>query len=211
MEPLSPRQLEILDFFASVVDQRGVAPSYREIGRALGIGSTNAVSDHIKALVRKGYLERVGEAGRSRSLRLTQGAAGQIDDDSTVGIPVLGRIAAGLPLLAQENYEGTLRLDAGMVPTGGKIFALVVTGDSMIEDGIQDGDYLFVRQQSNARDGQIAVVMVDGAATVKRLYREASRVRLQPANSSMEPIFVDGSSGDIDVIGIAVGVYRRIG
>ena len=211
MEPLSPRQQEIIDFFASVVDQRGVAPSYREIGSALGIGSTNAVSDHIKALLRKGYLERVGEAGRSRSLRLTQGAAGHFQDDSTVGIPILGRIAAGLPLLAQENYEGTLRLDAGMVPTGGKIFALVVTGDSMIEDGIQDGDYLFVRQQSSARDGQIAVVMVEGAATVKRLFREDTYVRLQPANSSMEPILLDAQSGDIDIVGVAVGVYRRIG
>ena len=210
MEDLSPRQSEILEFITAAVDQRGVVPSYREIGGALGISSTNAVSDHLKALIRKGYVERVGEPGRPRSLRLTVKATGRLDDGSAVSVPVLGRIAAGLPLLAEENYEGSIRVDAGMLPAGGQVFALVVTGDSMIEDGIHDGDTLFVRQTSSVRTGDIAVVRVDGDATVKRFFPESGRIRLQPANSAMEPIYVDASSGDVEVIGLAVGVFRAL-
>ena len=210
MDDLSPRQQEIFEFIRSVIDQRGVSPSYREIGTALGIGSTNAVSDHIKALVRKGFIERVGGRGAPRSIRLTTAASGSFEDDGVQGIPILGRIAAGLPLLAAENYEGTLRIDSSMVPHGGEIFALVVTGDSMIEDGIHDGDYLFVREKKSAREGEIAVVLVDGEATVKRFYREGDVIRLQPANASMEPIFVDAKSGDVSVVGVAVGVFRKI-
>ncbi|MEN0067550.1 MAG: transcriptional repressor LexA [Myxococcota bacterium] len=210
MEDLSPRQREMLNFIVSAVEQTGIVPTYREIGAGLGIGSTNAVSDHIKALVRKGYVERVGKPGRPRSLRLTEAATGFIEQTTIASIPILGRIAAGVPLLAEENYEGTVRVDRSMLPPGGKVFALLVTGDSMIEDGIFDGDTLFVRQKNEARDGEITVVMVDGEATVKRLYREGERLRLQPGNSAMDPIFVDAASGDVDVIGVAVGVYRRI-
>jgi repressor LexA len=211
VEELSPRQRDILDFIVGQVAQTGVVPSYREIGGALGIDSTNAVSDHIKALIRKGYVERVGEPGRPRSLRLTEQATGFLSDDAITTVPVLGRIAAGVPLLAEQNYEGSVRMDASMLPPGGKVFGLVVTGDSMIEDGIFDGDTLFVRQREDARDGEIAVVMVDGEATVKRLFREGDRVRLQPANSEMQPIFVDQKKGDVRVLGVAVGVFRKIG
>ena len=210
MEELSPRQQELLEFLVSAVEQRGVVPSYREIGAALGIGSTNAVSDHLKALIRKGYVERVGEPGRPRSLRLTERSTGFLQDESVTSVPVLGRIAAGMPLLAEENYEGSIRVDQSMLPPGGRVFALVVTGDSMIEDGIFDGDTLFVRQRSEARDGEIAVVMVDGDATVKRIYREGDRLRLQPSNRAMDPIYVDRRSGDVSVIGTAVGVFRKI-
>jgi repressor LexA len=209
VEELSPRQRDILDFIVAEVAQAGVVPSYREIGGALGIESTNAVSDHIKALIRKGYVERVGEPGRPRSLRLTERATGHLDDAVTV-IPVLGRIAAGVPLLAEQNYEGSLKIDASMLPPGGRIFGLMVTGESMIEDGILDGDMLLVRQRSDARDGEIAVVMVEGEATVKRLYREGDRLRLQPANVAMEPIYVDRKSGEVQVVGVAVGVFRKI-
>jgi len=210
VDDLSPRQREILDFIVAAIDANGVVPSYREIGAALGIGSTNGVSDHIKALERKGYLERTGGRGSPRSLRVTGGAVSHLDDESSVSVPIIGRIAAGTPLLAQESYEGALRVDAGLLPLGGQVFALVVTGESMIEDGIHDGDYLFVRQKREVRDGTIAVVMVDGEATVKRFYREGKRIRLQPANSSMEPIYVDARSGEVEVVGEAVGLYRRI-
>jgi repressor LexA len=209
-DALSPRQRAILEFIVAAIHQRGVAPSYREIGASLGIGSTNGVSDHIKALVKKGYIERVGDPGSPRSLRLTPAATGIVEDEGIVGVPILGRIAAGVPLLAEENYEGTLRLDAGMLPPGGKVFALVVTGESMIDDGIHDGDYLFVRQQRQVRNGDIAVVLVDGEATVKRFYREGARLRLQPANQAMQPIYVDESAGEVGIIGVAVGVFRRI-
>lgn len=210
MEGLSPRQREILDFIAASIDQSGVVPSYRQIGQALAIGSTNAVSDHIKALIRKGYVERVGSHGAPRSLRLTSTGGQQLDEGSVVGIPVLGRIAAGVPLMAEENYDGTLRVDASMLPMSGSVFALVVNGESMIEDGIHNGDYLFVKQQQTARNGEIAVVMVDGDATVKRFYHEGDRIRLEPANASMEPIILDPSDGEVSVIGKAVGVFRRI-
>ena len=210
MRDLSPRQKEILDFLCGAHDQRGVMPSYREIGAALGIKSTNAVSDHIKALIRKGYVERVGEPGRPRSLRLTTATTGVLADDTVVGVPVLGRVAAGVPLLAEENYEGTLRVDGSMLPPGGKVFALIITGESMIEDGIHDGDYVFVRQTKDARNGQITVVLVDGEATVKRFYRERGHLRLEPANSAMEAIIVDDTAGEVAIIGIVVGVFRRI-
>lgn len=208
-DQLSSRQQQILDFIIAHVDQSGVVPSYREIGHALGIDSTNAVSDHIKALIRKGYVERVGEPGRSRSLRLTERATGMASDSSVQMVPLLGRVAAGVPLLAEENYQGSVRVDSSMLPPGGKVFALVVTGDSMIEDGIFDGDTLFVRQKEEARNGEIAVVMVDGDATVKRFFKEGDRVRLQPSNAAMDPIYVDRRS-DVKVIGVAVGVFRKI-
>ena len=210
MSDLSPRQSEILDFIVAAIDQTGVCPSYREIGGALGIGSTNGVSDHIKALERKGYVERVGGRGASRSIRLTSKATGTLSDESVASVPLIGRVAAGQPLLAVENYEGTVRVDASMLPSGGRVFALIVAGDSMIEDGIHDGDTLFVKEQRTARNGDIAVVMVEGEATVKRFYREGDRIRLQPANSAMKPIYVDERSGDVDVVGLAVGVYRRL-
>ncbi len=210
LQDLSPRQRDILEFIRAALDQGGVVPSYREIGSALGIGSTNAVSDHLKALIRKGYLARVGEPGRPRSLRLTPQATGHLDDDSIVGVPLLGRIAAGSPLLAEENYEGSLRMDSNMLPPGGQIFALLVHGESMIEDGIHHGDYLFVRQKNDARNGEIAVVMLEGEATVKRFYREGATIRLQPANAAMEPIILQASAGDVSVIGVACGVFRKI-
>ena len=119
MEDLSPRQKELLEFLVASVEQRGIVPTYREIGAALGIGSTNAVSDHLKALIRKGYVERVGQPGRPRSLRLTEKATGFIEDENVTAIPVLGRIAAGVPLLAEENYEGSVRVDQAMLPPRG--------------------------------------------------------------------------------------------
>ncbi len=210
MDDLSPRQRDMLEFLIAHVDQTGVVPSYREIGAALGIGSTNGVSDHIKALERKGYLERSGGRGSPRSLRITEKAGPARDDGTVVGVPVVGRIAAGQPLLAQESYEGMLRLDAALLPLGGTVFALMVTGDSMIDDGIHDGDQLFVRQTKTVRDGRIAVVMVDGEATVKRFFHEGDRVRLQPANASMDPIYADPGAGEVEVIGEAVGLFRRI-
>ena len=211
MEELSPRQREILEYIVSAVEQRGVPPSYREIGAALDIGSTNAVSDHIKALMKKGYLERVGAAGNPRSVKPTLRATGNIDDDRSVGVPIIGRIAAGTPLLAEENYEGSIRVDRDMLPAGGKVFVLVVTGESMIGDGIHDGDLLFVKEQTTFRNGEITVVLVGGEATVKRVFREEGRLRLQPSNPAMSPRWVDDQAGECSIIGVAVGLYRRIG
>lgn len=209
MDALPPRQRELLDFVASYADQRGIPPTLREIGHALGIRSTNGVSDQVKALVKKGFLERVGDARTSRGIRLTHEAKGGFRESSTLAVPVIGRVAAGSPILAEENYAGTLHMDASMMPHQAPVFALVIHGISMIEDGILDGDYVFVRKQSECRNGDIVVAMVDGEATCKRFFRERTRIRLQPANSDMQPIFVD-SSRELEVLGVVVGVYRRI-
>lgn len=208
MHDLSPRQREILEFLVATIDQSGVFPSYREIGRALGIGSTNGVSDHLKALEKKGYVERVGGRGASRSMRLTGRAGDTMSTEGIVGVPVVGRVAAGSLHAAVEDYSSTIRVDRTMLPRSGDVIALTVHGDSMIEEGINDGDTLFVQRTDSVRNGEIAVVLVEGEATVKRVYRENGGLRLQPSNKDMEPIFVDPSAGEVSVVGRAVGVWR---
>ncbi len=207
MEDLAPRQQAILEYIASSIDQRGIAPSFREIGDALGIRSTNGVADHVKALARKGYIERVGGRGRARSIRLTTKATGNFHEEATVAVPIIGRVAAGIPALAEENYDSSVRVDATLVPPGASCFALTVAGESMVEDGILDGDVVIVRQTKTARNGETVVVRVFDEATVKRFYREGDRIRLQPANSSMEPIYVDGTM-DVEVLGKVVSLIR---
>jgi repressor LexA len=209
MDALPPRQRELLDFIAAYADQKGVPPTLREIGEALGIRSTNGVSDQVKALIKKGFLERVGGARTSRGIRVTHEARGGFRDSSTVAVPIIGRVAAGSPILAEENYAGTLHMDATVMPHQAPVFALIIHGNSMIDDGILDGDYVFVRKQVDCRNGDIMVAMVDGEATCKRFFRERGRIRLQPANPEMEPIFVD-STRDLQVLGVVIGVYRRI-
>lgn len=209
MNELAPRQRALLDFVASYQDTRGFPPTIREIGEALGIKSTNGVSDHIKALVKKGYLERGGDPRSSRSIRVAGAARGGFRDEATVAVPLVGRVAAGQPILAQENYDRTFHIDSAMMPSTGQTFALTVSGTSMIEEGILDGDVVFVKQQSTARNGELVVAMFEGDATVKRFFKEKDRFRLQPANKDMEPIFVPAEEG-VEILGTVVGVYRRI-
>lgn len=224
MHGLSDRQRAILGYIHQRQIQDGVTPSYREIGDAMGIKSTNGVSDHIKALLRKDCLSRVGVGGKgalARALVVTDEGLRELGfedpdlepsgDGDIVEIGVYGSVAAGMPALAIENREETLRVDSCMVPGGNKSFALRVYGESMINDGILPGDYLFVQKTLQVRDGEIAVVMVDGESTVKRLFREGDRIRLQPANDSMGPIYVHASDFKaVNVIGVVVGVYRRM-
>jgi repressor LexA len=204
-QPLTARQREALDFITYCLDERGYPPTLREIGEHMGIRSTNGVNDHLKALERKGYLVR--EELKSRALR-------PIDmDDAKVTIPMIGHVAAGQPILAQEQVSDRVTIDRffiGKSPSN-EVFGLVIKGDSMIEDGIYDGDYIFVRKQSTAENGEVVVVMIEGEATCKRIYHEVDRVRLQPANASMSPIYVHRSEfRSIDIIGKVVGVYRRL-
>lgn len=204
---LSPRQRDVLDFIRSALNQRGYPPTYREIGDALGISSTNGVADHVKALVRKGFLEKSG-GGAARGLKLTTKARPPQRGD-TVSVPVIGQVAAGIPILAEENYEKSLHFDRSMLPSGSSaIYALRVRGDSMMEEGILDGDVVVVKQQSTARNGDIVVALVDGEATVKFYFHEGSRIRLQPAHPTMAPIYVDPSQTS-GLQGIVVGVYRQ--
>ena len=165
------------------------------------IRSTNGVNDHLKALERKGYLTR--DNLKSRALRPV--------DKGITTIPLFGEVAAGQPLLAVENYEEQIKVDRFFIDAPERTFALQVKGDSMIEDGIYDGDYVFVRQQQTAHKGDVVVALVDDEATVKRYYPEGDRVRLQPANATMAPIIVDRSSGKaLVLLGLVVGVYRRM-
>lgn len=210
MKDLSPRQQQLLDFLRAHWEQTGLCPSYREIATAMGIKSTNGVSDHIKALERKGYLERVGGRGASRSIRFTDRTVQSLAGDGVVSVPLVGRVAAGSLHTAIEDSQGTLRFDQGLLPRGGDVFALQVHGDSMIEDGIHDGDTVFVQRCETVRRGEIAIVLVDDETTLKRVYREGDRLRLQPSNSSMEPIYVRAESGEVSIIGRAVGIWRAL-
>jgi repressor LexA len=213
-EILTKRQQEVLDFIASSIDQRGFPPTLREIGEHFGIRSTNGVNDHLKALEKKGYLRR--EDLKSRAMRpvgpgrAATGFTGAMNEEF-VDVPILGRVAAGAPLLAVENVEDTVRIDRFFLGSHREVFALRVVGESMIDDGIHDGDYVFVKKAPAAHAGEIVVAMIDGEATVKRYFPEGDTIRFQPANARMAPIVVRRRDfRSVDIIGIVVGVYRRL-
>jgi repressor LexA len=227
-EALTDRQREILDFITSSITERGYPPTLREIGEHFGIRSTNGVNDHLKALEKKGHLRR--EDLKSRAMRPTtmgeiipfERKVSKTDVSNVVmipgangsdlcEIPILGRVAAGQPILAVENVQDTVRVDKVLVGGHTEVFGLRIVGESMIEDGIFDGDYVFVKKTPSARNGEIVVAMIDGEATVKRYYPEGDRIRFQPANSNMAPIIVRRAEfKQVDIIGVVVGVYRKI-
>ena len=216
-EPLTERQEKILSFIKRSIVEQGYPPTIREIGEHFGIRSTNGVNDHLKALERKGYLMR-GEL-KSRALSVIEGARmprlgkhpAAANDDS-VEVPVIGKVAAGEPILAQETITDHVRIDAMLLGESGKrVFALRVAGDSMIGDGIFDGDYIFVRKQLQAESGEIVVAMIEDEATVKRFYPEGDRIRFQPSNPRLKPIYVNRDDfRETQIIGVVVGVYRKM-
>ncbi len=225
MNSLTDRQRQILEFITRRTEDQGYPPTIREIGEEMGIRSTNGVNDHLKALERKGYLRREGL--KSRALRPV-GVAKRARADSwdehgnvlsalvpsseSVEVPILGRVAAGTPILADEHVEATVRIDRFFLgSTGQQVFALRVSGDSMIEAGIFDGDYIFVKKQLEAHFGDIVVAMIDGEATVKRYEPDGDVVRFVPENSSMRPIVVQKSDfRSTSILGVVCGVYRRL-
>ena len=223
-EPLTDRQEKILSFIKKSIQDQGYPPTIREIGEHFGIRSTNGVNDHLKALERKGYLLRgelksralsVIEGGRSqagRFPRLARRELSAVGDGDVVEVPVVGKVAAGEPILAQENITDHVRIDSVLLGDGGrKVFALRVSGDSMIGDGIFDGDYIFVRKQLHAGAGEIVVAMIEDEATVKRFYPEGDRVRFQPSNPHLKPIYVSREDfRETQIIGVVVGVYRKM-
>jgi repressor LexA len=203
-DALTDRQREILDFITRSIAKRGYPPTLREIGSHFGIKSTNGVNDHLRALEKKGYLHR--EDLKSRALRPIV-SAGQ----ATVEVPILGKVAAGQPLLATRNYEDSVKVDRFFIGQNREVFALRVKGESMIEDGIFDGDYVFVKKQLQANPGETVVVMIEDEATVKRYYPEGETIRFQPANASMEPILVRKRDfKSVNILGIVIGVYRKL-
>ncbi len=227
MTELTERQLEVLRFIARQIEDHGYPPTIREIGEALEIRSTNGVNDHLKALERKGYLTR--DPVKSRALIPTSAARDALGGGAVrpsnvlplvrplragaglVEIPIVGRVAAGQPILAQERVEDTVQVDAFLLGTSKKVYGLRVQGDSMIGDGILPGDYIFVKKQLHADDGDIVVAMIDDEATVKRVYFEGDRVRFQPSNPRMAPIYVRESDfRSTMILGVVVGVYRKL-
>jgi repressor LexA len=215
MQGLTKRQEQTLDFIRKSIEERGYPPTLREIGEYMGIRSTNGVNDHLRALERKGYLRR--EDMKSRALKLVEDAASSstprstVPEEDLVEIRVLGRVAAGLPLFAEENVVDTIRVDRMLVRGGRETFGLRVTGDSMIEAGILNGDYIFVRKQASAERGDIVVALIGDEATVKYYYPERDYVRFHPANAQMAPILVRASDfKSTMLLGRVVGVFRRL-
>ncbi|MBT9557448.1 MAG: transcriptional repressor LexA [Myxococcales bacterium] len=211
---LTDRQNLVLKFIRDSIEQRGYPPTIREIGMRLAIKSTNGVNDHLKALERKGYLKR--EDMKSRALRPVDSSGRAVlqtrQDTDMVTVPILGRVAAGQPLLAVEEARDTVKVDRFMLGASGReVFALSIVGESMIEDGIHDGDYIFVKKQATANRGDIVVALIDDEATVKRYYPEGDRIRFQPANSSMAPIYVRRDQfKSTHLLGVVVGLYRKM-
>lgn len=191
---LTERQQAIYDFIKDLILTRGYGPTVREIGGAFKIRSPNGVMCHLKALERKGLITR--ESHMSRAIQLSEPLA-------RTSLPLAGRIAAGSPLQAVEQRE---TIDFGSLFDSEKQFCLKVTGNSMIEAQIADGDYVIVRKQRTCRNGEIVVALVNGEeATLKRFFREEKRIRLEPANSTMQPIFAT----HVEVLGVVSGVIRR--
>ncbi|HVP69310.1 MAG TPA: transcriptional repressor LexA [Anaeromyxobacteraceae bacterium] len=227
MDALTDRQLEVLRYIARQIEEQGYPPTIREIGEALDIRSTNGVNDHLKALERKGYLTR--DPVKSRALipsarakdALANRAGAQVislasraparGPSRLVDVPIVGRVAAGQPVLAEERIEDTVQVDSFFLGAGRKVYGLRVQGDSMIGDGILPGDYIFVRKQLNAEDGDIVVAMIDDEATVKRIFFEGDRVRFQPSNPRMAPIYVrEQDFRSTMILGVVVGIYRKL-
>lgn len=200
--PLTKRQKEILDYLAAFIEEHGYAPSFEEIAEAFSYSSLATVHEHLSNLERKGYIRK--SYNESRSLELVSRQSTQ----AAIELPLLGSVAAGLPIEAIESHE-TLAVPPDMVRRKKDNYVLRVEGNSMIEEQIRDGDYIVVQSQEVAEDGQMVVALVGGdAATVKKLYREpGNRIRLQPANATMAPIVV--SANDVRIQGVVVGVIRK--
>jgi repressor LexA len=201
-KPLSVRQKNILKFIQQHLDAHGYPPTVREIGSAVNLSSSSTVHAHLKTLEDRGHIQR--EAVLTRAIKL-KGSEESRHSKGFHGhsLAILGTVAAGKPRLAAEDIEGYFSVpDSFMIGEG---FILVVTGDSMIEDGIHDGDYVIVRRQTTAENGETVVALIEGEATVKRFYRESDRIRLQPANSSMEPVYAK----NVTLAGKVVGLIRR--
>jgi repressor LexA len=198
---LTHRQQEILTFVRRYAGSHGYPPSVREIGQAMGLTSSSTVHSHLEALARKGFLRR--DPSKPRALEILNDGHGP--GARMVLLPVIGQVTAGVPILAEQNIEDHLALPADLT-SGAEAFVLKVRGDSMIDDGILDGDLLIVRRQAGANNGDIVVARLGDEATVKRFYREGDRVRLQPSNRTMQPIY----ARDVVIEGKAIGVLRRL-
>ena len=212
---LNNREKDILKFIEKQVKEVGYAPSVREIGKAVGLSSTATVHAYLAKLEEKGYIKK--ETQKGRTLRLLKGSNNKsvekekieeksfYNDRESVDVPVVGKITAGAPILAVENITDSFLIPVDFVGNS-ESFMLTVSGESMIEAGILDGDYILVKKQNVARNGEIVVAMIEDEATVKTFFKEDGHIRLQPENSTMDPIIVP----DCQILGKVVGVFRRL-
>jgi repressor LexA len=213
VESLPPRQKEVLSLIVQLTDEHGYPPTLAELAKAMGLRNRMTVHQHVVALKKKGLVR--WEPGLNRSLRVLSDESMESDDSDAQseddlpprGLPLAGTIAAGRPLDAISGDE-FLEMDAPYADRG--CFALKIKGDSMIEDGIHDGDYVIIKPEPSPRNGEIVVATLeDGTATLKRFFKENGRYRLQPANSNMSPIFID-SSHALDIQGVVVALFRKM-
>jgi len=193
------KQQEILEFIKKEIATRGYPPSVREICEAVGLRSTSTVHGHLERLEKKGLIKR--NPSKPRAIELVNSSTIK----EVINVPIVGNVAAGQPILAIENIEDSFPLPSDFIKINNNAFILKVKGDSMIEKGIYDGDYLIVEQQSTANNGDIVVALVDDSATVKTFYKENGYIRLQPENSSMQPIIVK----DCKILGKVKGLIRK--
>lgn len=202
---MSARQQQILDFIKTEVRTKGYPPSVREIGEAVGLASSSTVHGHLDRLEKRGLIRR--DKTKPRALEVLSEDTPSMEERETVMyVPVIGKVTAGTPITAIENVEEHFPLPAHIVGSD-NVYMLSVSGDSMINAGILDGDRVLVRQQNTADNGEIVVAMTDeGEATVKRIYKEASKVRLQPENDELEAMYFD----NVSILGKVIGVYRTI-
>lgn len=200
---ISKKQSEILEYIKNEILNRGFPPSVREICEAVNLKSTSSVHSHLETLEKNGYIRR--DPTKPRAIEI-------VDDNfnlvrrETVNVPIIGKVAAGQPLLAVENVEGYFPIPSEYMPNN-KTFMLVVQGDSMVNVGIFNGDYVVVEQQPTAENGQKVVALIDDSATVKTFYKEDGHIRLQPENDSMEPIIVEPDQ-PFQILGKVIGVFR---
>ncbi|MGZ3541030.1 MAG: transcriptional repressor LexA [Vulcanimicrobiaceae bacterium] len=204
MEGTTERQRRILEVIREFTAEQGYPPSVREIGERVGLSSSSTIHSHLKTLERRGLISR--DPTKPRALRSEVGGpVAAAARPETITMPIIGKVAAGTPITATENIEGEFVLPASFSRTSDG-FMLRVQGDSMIDAAILDGDLIMVRPQRNASNGEIVVAMVDGEATVKRFYKEEGRIRLQPENSAMTPIYAN----DVTIVGRVEAVVRKL-
>lgn len=199
--PRGDNQQKILEYIKSEIQTKGYPPSVREIANAVGLKSTSTVHGHLQRLEKRGLIHR--DAMKPRAMEVVGDP--NFARNSTTAVPVVGRVTAGQPILAEENLEDYVSIPDIMLGDGDH-FILLVRGESMIEAGILDGDYIVVRRQQEASNGEIVVAMIDDSATVKRFYKENGHFRLQPENHTMEPIFAD----HVTILGKVVSLYRMV-
>ncbi|MTH51823.1 transcriptional repressor LexA [Bacillus mangrovi] len=208
MSKLSKRQQDILDFIKQEVRSKGYPPSVREIGLAVGLASSSTVHGHLARLENKGLIRRDPTKPRAIEILTEEEQQGlDIPQNGVVNVPIIGKVTAGLPITAIENIEEYFPIPERLASPDEQVFMLEIAGNSMIEAGILDGDLVVVRQQQSANNGDIVVAMTeDDEATVKRFFREKDYIRLQPENSSMEPIILR----NVSILGKVIGVYRTV-